>query len=297
MNNVYLSDDKNFINTAKFFLFFHFDPNTSVLIETFFSWCIFAALLLILALKYKINFLELKNFILLAMFALLFGAYAAQFSKELVVFFFLSIIFMFSPAKLLNKNLALFVLGYGIFFRSYWILIFLISVLFTYVVNSSHLNKFMKLLLYLATVLSMEISYNLMTGNFLSDARYSINSVRDVSLANTMINNPLFNTSIFTDFFNFLYGLVNVFVPIDGINSSNEILYYVWICTILFLCIKYLRSNEDRVDYKFLFILSVFTIQSFFEPDAGSMLRHQIVLAPMLLLLINNKKKEDFNAE
>lgn len=288
MSNINMNSDKNYVSTAKLFLMFHFNANTSFAVESFFSWIIFSILLLILILKFNIDFFKTGNFLLLIMFTFLYGAYSAQFSKELVIFIMLDIMLLIFPSKYLNKELAFFILLYGFLFRTYWILIFLCSILFFFIFNSSKLKKVSKLGLYFVSIIVMEISYNLITGGYLSDARYSVNSFRSTDLyTNTIINNPFINTSVLTDFFNFIYGLINIFIPIDGINSVNEVAYYLWIWIILILCIKYIRGNNGVIDYKLFFALSMITIQSFFEPDVGSMLRHQIVLIPTILLMIN----------
>ncbi|MFC6176222.1 hypothetical protein ACFQAV_05190 [Companilactobacillus huachuanensis] len=289
MNNINLNSDKNYVSTAKLFLLFKFNANTSYEVEAFFAWIIFAILILILIFKYRIDFLKIGNLLLLTMFTLFYGAYSAQFSKELVVFIMLDVVLLVSPLKRLNKGLGIFILLYGVFFRTYWILIYFCSILFFIIFNSSHLKKIEKIILYFVSIFGMEFSYSLITGGFLSDARYSVNSTRDMNFyANTMINNPFINSSVFTDFLNFMYGLINIFVPIDGINSANEIIYYIWIWTIVYLCIGFVRNSRDVLDYKLFFIISMLTIQAFFEPDVGSMLRHQIILVPVILLMINN---------
>lgn len=288
MNNISINSDKNYVSTAKFFLMFKFNANTSFGTEAFFAWTIFAILMLVLILKFKIDFLKIRNLSLLLLFTLFYGAYSAQFSKELVIFIMLDAVLLMSPLKFLNKTFAVFVILYGVYFRTYWLLIYLCSLIFFYIFNSSKLNKLFKLLLYFVTVVGMEVGYNLVTGGFLSDARYTVNSFRLEDLyTNTIINNPLINHSIITDFLNFLYGLINVFIPIDGIHSANEIVYYIWIWIIVILCWKYLKNNREHKDYKLYFVLAMITIQAFFEPDVGSMLRHQIILIPILLLMLN----------
>lgn len=288
MNNISINSDKNYVSTAKFFLMFRFNANTSFDAEAFFAWTVFAILMLVLILKFKIDFLKMRNLSLLLLFTLFYGAYSAQFSKELVIFIMLDAVLLISPLKFLNKTFTIFVILYGIYFRTYWILIYVCSIIFFYIFNFSKLNKLVKLLLYFVTIICMEVGYNLITGGFLSDARYTVNSFRIEDLyTNTIINNPLINNSIFTDFWNFLYGLINVFIPIDGIHSANEIVYYIWIWIIVFLCWKYLKNNQEHKDYKLFFVLAMITIQAFFEPDVGSMLRHQIILIPILLLMLN----------
>lgn len=288
MNNISINSDKNYVSTAKFFLMFKFNANTPYDTEAFFAWVFFAILMIVLILKFKIAFLKIRNLSLLVLFTLFYGAYSAQFSKELVIFIMLDVVLLISPLKFFNKTFAIFVILYGTYFRTYWLLIYVCSIVFFYIFNSSKLNKLFKSLLYFGTVIGMEVVYNLLTGNFLSDARYTVNSFRIEDLyTNTIINNPLINNSIVTDFLNFLYGLINVFIPIDGIHSVNEIIYYVWIWVIAILCFKYIKNSEGHKDYKLYFVLAMITIQAFFEPDVGSMLRHQIILIPILLLMLN----------
>lgn len=289
MQNNYLNTDRSFANTAKFFTALNFNYDTSYFMESFFSWIVFLALYLIMVIKYKIDFSKYNNLILLFMFSIFYGAYAAQFSKELVVFILMDFVLLISTSKSLKYNLLIFILIYGIFFRTYWILIFVLSILFYFVARNKHTNLWSWIACYFLIIICMELSYNFVTGNFLSNYRYSVNVWRAMDVnSNTIINNPLINSNILTDFLNFLYGLLNIFIPINGINSSNEIIYYLWIWIIVWITFRsILKNKDDLMDYKLYFLIGMISVQAFFEPDIGSMLRHQIVLLPILLLFSN----------
>lgn len=91
-----------------------------------------------------------------------------------------------------------------------------------------------KIIVYLSSVLFVEIIYFFLTNSFLSDNRSDVNQVRlQTNIVNSVINNPLANTSLITDFINFVHGFLELIIPIDGLGSINEAAYYVWIWTII----------------------------------------------------------------
>lgn len=292
MQDTFLNQDKSFINTAKFFLTMGFSYDTPYFSEAFLSWIVFISLFFLLVVKYKIDFSKIGNLVLLLMFTVFYGAYVTQLSKELVIFILLTICLAIAPQNRISWFLSAFIFLYGVYFRTYWLLIFVLSIVLFQIFRVKRLSIFSKISLYFATILVMEISYNFLTQNYLSNARYSVNLYRMMDIySNTIINNPLLNTSLWTDMINFLYGLINIFIPINGINSANEIMYYVWIWSIVIVLLKNIQIQNDRRGYLLAFIVAMLSIQAFFEPDIGSMLRHQIVLIPIILLSVNREGK------
>lgn len=290
MENPGINDDKSYLNTANLFSFFGFEYNSSFISEQIFSWLIFILLISILIIKFHLNISTVQNFILLSLFTVFYSAYVTQLSKELVL-----IILMVGILLIINKKnekvmLLLSALLYAYFFRTYWFLtiFFTISFLITLRFTNTKMNKKFFALIGIQVII-IQLLFLGVTKDYLTNARYNVNQTRLSSeFADTMISNPFINTSILTDFFNFCYGLMNLFIPIDGLGSANEIVYYIFIWFVISILKKMYKSRKpDFYKYSayYMFLVSFIVVQAFFEPDMGSALRHQVILIPIILFI------------
>lgn len=295
MRNLLFSDDKSYGNTANFFSTLGFKYNSSYLHEQLFSWVLFVAIIMVLTVKFQLNFSKITNVILLCFFTLFYAAYFTQMSKELVLVFFITVALLLLTDRLEKFIFILFCVVYAFYFRSYWFLIAFYTVSFTYILRIDQYKISKRVgFFFLVEVFITQIGYFLITNDFITNARYSVNETRiGMSYTNTMINNLFLNTSIITDLVNFIYGFINLIIPIDGLGSANEAVYYLWIWFLLYLMRdKYLKDGY-KLNRHFMFILSFIVVQAFFEPDVGSVLRHQIVLIPVIFYMFSERQDEN----
>lgn len=290
MENPGINDDKSYLNTANLFSFFGFEYNSSFISEQIFSWLIFILLISVLIVKFHLDISTIQNFVLLSFFTVFYSAYFTQLSKELVLIILMLGTFLIITKKNENRMFLLFALLYAYFFRTYWFLtlFFTISFLITLRFTNKEINKLFFALIGIQVIIIQTLFLGV-TNDYLTNARYDVNQTRLSSeFADTMIRNPFINTSILTDFSNFCYGLLNLFIPIDGLGSANEIVYYIFIWLVIGILKKEYKSRKpDFYNYSpyYMFLISFIVVQAFFEPDMGSALRHQVILIPIILFI------------
>lgn len=286
--------DQSYGNTAKFYLFFGLTHNTDAIYFIIFSWTIFVFVTCMLLYKVKIRFNN--NFIFLSylLFALFYAAYFSDYAKDLVAILFLTLSLFFYDKKYFPIALYIVILLYAFIFRTYWFLFFAVTILINYLIRSK-ISIFRIIIFTLFIPCAVCFSYNLITHDYISDRRYNLNEsrlLRNDENARTMTEVILPPVNILNDTLNCIYSTINLFIPIDGIGSPNELIYYSWLYIFIF-CIK---KNIIRIikDYKKRIILccclAYIITQGFFEPDIGSAFRHQLPFYMFWLTLINKEK-------
>ncbi len=243
------------------------------------------------------HLLTLKNIVMYLAF-LMIGIFIAMPSKEFITFLYISqIVFLFQSKKIgfdVSLLYSFFILIlFGIFFRSYFALIPLFSLILFTITKIKYKNRALSILIISLIVIVLFSSIHfLINGDFFSDlARNSVNEVRQGSEdANSMIIPPLETTGMFSELINTLYSFFSVNFPIveyKHILSPRIVLFIIW--QILFTLIVIIRfswalkdyNNNRKVLWVFYFLLSYMAIQSVFEPDLGSAVRHKIGILPL----------------
>lgn len=277
--------DGSYYNTASFYSILGFKSTTPDSLIELYSYFIFIVLMFLLIFKFKINLLSIKNFFVFFIFNFVYSCYFTQMGKELVLLSLECVLLTIWKKKNSNNDFifSLFIIIYAYLFRNYWVLVFLLALVIK--LTSKFWGKIFCILSTIVSIVMMHFFYHNLFGEYLTDSRYQANSLRKLG-ANTILNNPFINTSVFTDFLNFCYSFISLLLPIDGIGSVNEILYYVWIWGIIFIFLN------SKIEQKFIlsFFISFLIIQGFFEPDIGSVFRHQISLVPMLFICLKSSE-------
>lgn len=284
-------NDKGYLNTALFLKSLGFKYNSPYIYEQLYGYFVYILLSLLLLIKYKMNLEKMYNLILFLFFSVLFSAYFTQYSKEIVFMSLLLIPLSVSTQKNYLIVWSSFFLIYAYFFRSYWFLTIILSFVIMYFMKKKYSRGKKALIIFvfsLFAVFFMILINWYINKTFLTDTRFDVNQTRIGSIyANSMIKNVVNNTSVFTDMINYLYCMANLFLPIGGIGSMNMIFYYLFFYVCLFkIYLELKKENFNKIDMYFVsVVISFFIVQGFFEPDLGSALRHQAILAPILLIL------------
>lgn len=129
--------------------------------------------------------------------------------------------------------------------------------------------------------------------NLLINARSSSNLYRDNTDTTTIIND-LFNNTNFGGFIiNYIVNSIRIMLPLElltkGIKYVPFILYQLFFSFILFRNIK--RINISTLPYLAI-LVSFIMVSIIFEPDYGSLIRHESVLMLFVLQLINGDENE-----
>lgn len=295
IEGIIIEPGTSYSNTAEFYRILGFSYDSSYITEELFAWIIYVLTISLLYFKYKAIDFNFLNMTILVFYTFFFGAFLAQMSKDLIISCLLCTYLIFDRKE--RKSSVLFlgiIFVFAITIRTYWFLILFIMIILRMILKIGT-SFFRKVLLFLFAIFLIQFAYYQITGEYLSGARFNVNVGRiDSKFANTIILNPFVNSNIFTDFANFIYGLLNIFIPINGLGSKNEIVYYVWMFICVYSIIKFIRQSDISVDKKntifLLFLFSFIVTQAFFEPDSGSMLRHQVPLIPIVFLVISSKQ-------
>lgn len=234
----------------------------------------------------------------------LLALYLGVFSKELLAFVIIALIVLLSKKKSGLFISLIFAAIYGAFFRIYWL-----PVIGFFLVNLWLIRHQKSLMTIVVIQLILGIAVfqlaNMVTGQYLSDARLNVNVDREDALdAVTMINNIFSNTSAITDWLNGVFVWASLLFPFFLLKTGEiqHLLFFVFQISnvILFISVaKYLLKRFKKVvtsigpgiklqiEVALAWCIAYSFVQGIFEPDFGSFAKHQVILVPMWFTLLN----------
>lgn len=251
----------------------------------------------------------IKFFYIIASYALL-NIYVFNLSKDVIqLIFFLLTYFICKKFKCndFRKVICVAVVFFieSLFFRTYYMIIgtlvlglyFIYSRFFS---ESKNIKKSKKktsaiiigsfaifmIMIYVLQKISVE-NYML-----LINARNSSNTYRDGTDAVTMINDLFSNSSYLYFILNYIINTVRILFPVElflkSIKYTPFILFQFYFSKVLLK--NMIKINKDKSIY--LFIVMAFVMVSIiYEPDFGSVIRHESVLILFVLELIDTERK------
>ena len=275
--------DQSFSNTAYFYRIFHIDKNFAAPIL---ALLVYFFVIFKLFKNYSVNYISFFSYALIIVYSAIAMVYLATYSKDLVLFLIVVLPFVYLEKKSL-LIWSLFVVFYAFYFRNYWFIIIALFWGFKFFITQKP-----RLLLLAIPVYYILISfmYNYIFGTPLSMIRYLTNLDRDAESAQTAI-------AIFIDGNNFLMEATNYFVtliflivpiPLLLLGKPFYVILTLLIMVFFYNFIKtYLKeySNKDYTNI-FSFVISFMLVQSLFEPDYGSFVRHLAPLYPLIFVCI-----------
>ena len=271
---------ESYQSTALFFKMIGYNSRNDSYFEIMLSICTYMIYIFLLIFVFKIDFRNLRNILSIICITFFFSIYFSVLSKDLICFLFLFIPFCRINKTDFLKYFVFFSFVYGLFIRSYWILFVIFFFFLNYVCKKVKWKILGTGFLYI----SISFLYVKIKGDYISKLRADTHSVLN---ANTNIDNIFIPNNLFHDLLNNLYVFLNLIFPANGIGSKNEIFYYIFIYFFIILLFKYYNLFNDRKYFNILF--SFLIIQSLFEPDMGSALRHQSVFYFYIFLFLCNK--------
>lgn len=250
---------------------------------------------------YKLN--NLRNLLIYSMMLLL-AVYIAVPAKEFINFIYISIIVFLIQNRSLKyaKTIAFclfLMMFFGFFFRPYYYLICILSVLIylgSYIRIKNY--KIISIVYGLLILIGISLSYGIVKGEFISQTtREALNTTRMGSeAAKTMIVSPLDADTWYGESFGIVYGFFSVNVPLNGLKhmlSPQVLIFILWQLLLFYLlirkygkCLKELRKRNYDL-WLFYFLFSYLIVQGVFEPDLGSAIRHKIGILPLIYYVLN----------
>lgn len=246
----------------------------------------------------RFYFLNLKNLTVYISLAIL-AIFVSMPSKEFINFLVMAIIpFMLSRKRYSRTTVVLLsmmiLVGFGLWFRLYYVLIPVLSLAMFMVAKIKIPNKtFAVMVLGLFVVFCLSLSYGVVKGQFLSQStREHLNDEREGSEdANSMITSPFPADTWYGEGFGITYGFFSVNLPVNGLKfllKPQIIAFVLWQLVLFILllacfdaCLKKKRYYSYEV-WGFYFLFSYFIVQGVFEPDLGSAMRHKMGMFPLI---------------
>ncbi len=280
--------DQSFGNTAKFYEILKIDK---YFLAPVLALIVYFVVIYKLFRNYSVNYISLFSFIIITVYCCMAMVYLSTYSKDFVLFLFIIVPFVF----LEKKNLIVwtfFVIFYAYFFRTYWF----ISIALFWGVRLFIVHKPRLMILFIPVYyVLIAFVYNYIFGTPLSLIRYITNLDRDADSAQTAIAIFINGDNFFLEAVNYFVTLIFLILPIPLLIMGKPfyIILTLLISVFFFYFIKlYLKENKNRSFYNiFSFVISFMLVQSLFEPDYGSFVRHLAPLYPLIFVCIAKNTK------
>ena len=274
-----------------------FKYDTPIIYEIILASTVFLVFTFLLVYILKVDFLNFDTSLIYLFSLMVFGPYFSMISKDLIVIIFLLVALLFFNRKHYKLIFLLIITLYAYQYRKYWFITIglLIGLWVIQVIFSKH-RIIISSIFMLVYVIIISIVYKLATNNYISMQRMNINNSRiGMDTARTMTKTILPPTNLFNDLANTLYNAVNLFIPIDGIGSVNELVYYAWLYFILFMIYhtyKKCHGIKGHTRFYLLFFAAFVFTQSLFEPDMGSAFRHQLTVTLFIPFMLQSYQQQ-----
>ena len=232
--------------------------------------------------------------------------------KELIQIIFYLIIYLIILSKMKDwkKNIAIFTIFIveSIFFRVYYLITGSLFIFLSYFgrIKDTSNKKISLVKLVFFTVVFMTIESYILSivskenYNSLVSARDGVNTFRTYNLdAASIINNIFPNSNIIYFFTNTIINVSRILFPIELLfKSVNYLPFVIYQFYITYTLIIYSKKNNindknkipnnNNLDSMFYIIISFLAVASIFEPDFGSLVRHESVLFMFILTISEN---------
>lgn len=229
-------------------------------------------------------------------FACVVGAvYLAQYSKESLVMLTAFLFFGLSKTRKQQFLWVLIAVIYATYFREYWLLVLVFYFYYQIVFKFSRSVPWVLLSVVLA-FLVLAIAFQFVLGVELAYYRYAVNDTRAYTLnANTMIMPVLPTGNVLLEWLNAVIQFFLMFFPFPLLTGNP--LYLLFFLVVASIGIRLIGVMQSLIRSRQLslptrqvrclaLILSFVTIQSIFEPDYGSYIKHLTPMLPLILYVL-----------
>lgn len=287
--------DSSYMFTGNFFRYINF-----LNLATFLEWAILLTLITVPfiqkeLIRYKKATLDKIVFILITVLFL--NIYIFRISKDFVQFLIWTLIYFIlnSNFKLKKQIFFTFIIFIfeAVFFRSYYAITGILFILiYKYLSGSKNKTKLGKILIVLGVGITMvlfvlqKISPN--GYDQIVNMRYYQNRFREnTGDANTAINDMLSGSVPYLYCVNYFINLIRISFPIELIIKGLKYFpFVIYQCYFSYEIIKKILEN-DKDNSKWLAVIGAYILVSIlFEPDFGSVIRHEVSLVFIIFKLI-----------
>jgi hypothetical protein len=220
-------------------------------------------------------------------------------SKEFITFVYLATIpLVYHSSSIPSKYKVILSLAivafFGVFFRSYFLLIPIIAIGMYFISLIDLKNKALSSILYgLLIAIFMSLSVGLIKGKYMSESSRDVVNMERMNSkdANSIIVSPFRTDTWYGETAGIIYGFFSVNLPFEGfkhIFSPQIIAFIIWQLLLFYiLFVRFSRCLIDRKTHRnllwtLLILFSYFIVQGIFEPDLGTATRHKIGVFPLI---------------
>lgn len=220
--------------------------------------------------------------------------YLGQYSKELLAIWVSAIaLYLAGAPPRLATTAFVPAIAYGVFVRRYWLIIGLFWALLWWLLDRRW-NALVKLVTLLAAMVVASVGFRFMQGYFLTSLRTTVNASRDHGAAAvTAIHNVLPATSVGADLVNWLTTAAAIVVPVPALIPPELRVVPFVVLTLATVWVMTRRAAaplpavaERRRRAALAFVVAATLVMGAFEPDYGSVLKHEVGLLPMIVFVL-----------
>lgn len=279
---------ESFTNTATFYRILHID---NYIVAPILALVTYFLVIMRLFKNYSISYISFFSYALIVIYSAIAMVYLATYSKDLVLFIIVVVPFVFLEKKSLIIW-TFFVLFYAYIFRTYWF----ISIALFWFIKLFIIQSPKRFLLLIPIIyLTMNVIYHYVFGTSISLIREGANTDRDIESGQTIIKTFIKGNNVFAESLNSIVTLIFLIVPIPLFLLLKPFYIILTILIIVFFYnfIKFYLREYKIKDYTniFSFVISFMLVQSLFEPDYGSFVRHLSPLYPLIFVCIAKNTK------
>ena len=218
--------------------------------------------------------------------------FLSHLSKEIPVILLIYIaVFTLQKYKYVKYIPLIFI---AVFIRNYWVII-IINIIIISIFAKSILERFIYSIISNTFFI---VIYEAILNQNTSDIRDALTNPRIGAIhSDSIISNiNYFNSGILNDFINYYYSILIILVPFIVVNQL-KLQYLILTFVQIFIIINILKLNWHKFSksetYCLNIIISTLMTIIIFEPDLGSFSRHEFILFPFLVFLLN----KNFNSQ
>lgn len=233
------------------------------------------------------------TYILFASSLVLATVFLGSYSKDFIVCFVLAplVTFLHKPKASLFW-FCILAICYGLLFRSYWLIVVVLFLYFRYALTRESWFKF-SILSLLTSFVTLSLAFRMVLGIPADFYRTRANDSRVGGYfeAESAIHSPFSSDNIVFDSLNLLFTFLSFVFPIQIV--SQGIIYIAFSAFLSLIWIRFYRSlwnvRHDKLPtvavHATAFILAFTTVQTLFEPDYGSYIRHLTPALPLIIVI------------
>lgn len=227
---------------------------------------------------------------------LLGGVYLSQYSKEFFVLPLVALLLAARRSPILEIGWIALALLYAAFVRPYWFLVVVLYVVFRFLIPRLR-SAWLLLPLIMLGFAAMIVVFDIFLGSSLTFFRTDINNSLDFDRA-TQINDVITGAGFFSQWLNAAVIMVMMAFPLPMLLSGDPLQLLAG--SFLAVCWALVVVRSHRVTgapgpavIPLAFLLSFLMVQTAFEPDFGSYLRHITPQLPLFLAIFSATRRED----